>query len=394
MKKIFIMVFATLVATLSFAQGNPKIEQEVKATGNYFAGKALLMKQYASLTDSQKGDGHSALVDIVFPDVVNTYNTWQTNYTTGSKNPVDYSPVYKAIDEAVKADTYNSKYHTKNQERLANFRILLALAGQDYIQANDYDMSFEYLSLYVNSGNSSLFKEVAGKNDPNMGNVARLCCALMYQKEKYAEAMKYGEIAMADLASREEAEVYYLACMEHLLKTKADTLRLISKLEEIDRKKYFARIASLYNSIGETGLANKLIDEEIARNPQNKMAYAVKGENAMANRDYDIAITNFKKVVELDPSYTAVWFNLGVCTAQKAFDLNEKYTDNNGLVPANKDAEIKSMLKEAIVAYEKVRELDPNHKEISNWPVQLRMLYNAIGETAKAQEISKMLGDD
>ena len=57
-------------------------------------------------------------------------------------------------------------------------------------------------------------------------------------------------------------------------------------------------------------------------------------------------------------------------------------------------AEVNAVLKEAIVAYEKVRELDPNHEQISNWPVQLRMLYNAVGETAKAQEITKMLGDN
>ena len=165
-------------------------------------------------------------------------------------------------------------------------------------------------------------------------------------------------------------------------------------MEEIDAKKYFARMMSLYNSIGETELANKLLDEEIARNPQNKMAYAVKGENAMQNREYDVAIANFKKVVELDPSFTAVWFNLGVCTSQKGFDLNEKYTDSKGKLPADKAAEVQGVLKEAIVAYEKVRELDPNHEQISNWPVQLRMLYNAVGETAKAQEITHMLGDN
>ena len=62
-------------------------------------------------------------------------------------------------------------------------------------------------------------------------------------------------------------------------------------------------------------------------------------------------------------------------------------------MPNDKAAEVTAVLKEAITYYEKVRELDPNHEQISNWPMQLRMLYNAIGEKAKADEISKMLGD-
>ena len=394
MKKIFITMLAAVAATASFAQGNPKIEKEVKATKEYNAGKTLLEGQYASLTDEQKGAGHNALVEIVYPNASKAFDTWQINSTMGKNDPVDFQPIYQAIDEAVKADELNAKFHKKNQDRLANFRIPLIVAGQNYLQVNDYDNAFEYMKLYVTSGFSSLFKEVAGEKDANIGNVARLCCAIMYQKENYAEGIKYGEIAMADTASRADAEPYYFACIEKQLKTKDDTLKYIKKMEEIDAKKYFARMMSLYNSIGETELANKLLDEEIARNPQNKMAYAVKGENAMQNREYDVAIANFKKVVELDPSFTAVWFNLGVCTSQKGFDLNEKYTDSKGKMPADKAAEVQGVLKEAIVAYEKVRELDPNHEQISNWPVQLRMLYNAVGETAKAQEITNMLGDN
>ncbi len=394
MRKIFITMLAAVAAVSSFAQGNPKIAKEVKAAKEYNAGKTVLQSQFSSLTDEQKGDGYNALVDLIYPEASKAFDTWQINNTTGKKDPVDFAPVYTAIEEAMNADNFNQKYHKKNQDRLVNFRIPLIIAGQVFLEANNYDEAFKYMSMYVNSGNSSLFREVAGNKDANLGNVARLCCAIKYQQEDYVEGIKYGEIAMADTASRADVEPYYVACLEKQLKTKADTLGLIKKLGEIDAKKYFARMMSLYNSVGETELANKLLDEEIARNPQNKMAYAVKGENAMSNRDYDTAIANFKKVVELDPEYTAVWFNLGVCISQKGFDLNEKYTDSKGKMPREKAEEVQAVLKEAIVAYEKVRSLDPNHEQISNWPVQLRMLYNAVGDTAKAQEITNMLGDN
>ena len=38
-------------------------------------------------------------------------------------------------------------------------------------------------------------------------------------------------------------------------------------------------------------------------------------------------------------------------------------------------------------------DVDPDRKVIPNWPYQLRMIYNAIGETQKAEEITKMLGE-
>ena len=153
-----------------------------------------------------------------------------------------------------------------------------------------------------------------------------------------------------------------------------------------------AQIASLYNQIGEKDLSNKILNDAIAKDPNNKMAYAIKGENAMNAKNWDDAIKNFKKTVEIDPEFTAVWFNLGVCASSKGFDLNEQLSENGRLTPEN-DAKVKDALKEAMGYYEKVRQQDPNREKVSNWPYQLRMIYNALGEKDKAEEITKMLGE-
>ena len=75
-------------------------------------------------------------------------------------------------------------------------------------------------------------------------------------------------------------------------------------------------------------------------------------------------------------------------------DYKEKWSEMvEYLKHIKNDAKVKDALKEAVVYYEKVRALDPNREKVSNWPYQLRMLYNALGETDKANEISKMLGE-
>ena len=153
-----------------------------------------------------------------------------------------------------------------------------------------------------------------------------------------------------------------------------------------------AQIASLYNQIGESQLSEKILNDAIAKDPNNKMAYAIKGENAMSDKKWDDAIKYFKKTVEIDPAFTAVWFNLGVCASSKGFDLNEQLSEN-GRITTENDAKVKEVLKEAAGYYEKVRQLDPNREKVSNWPYQLRMIYNALGEKDKAEEITKMLGE-
>ena len=215
---------------------------------------------------------------------------------------------------------------------------------------------------------------------------------LYAQKEDYVTAQKYAEIAMADTASAKDSEGIYIAILDKQCKTHEDSLQFIEKLKQIDAEKYFPQIASLYDRLGEKEKAAKVLDEVLAANPKNKMAWAIKGENAMNARDWDGAIDAFKKTVEIDPEFTAVWFNLGVCASSKGFDLNEKLS-NNGRITTENAAKVKAVLTEAKDYYEKVQQLDPDRKVISNWPYQLRMIYNAIGETEKAEAITKMLGE-
>ena len=189
------------------------------------------------------------------------------------------------------------------------------------------------------------------------------------------------------------AEQIYRVSLEQNLKTREDSLNFVNELKALNIDKYFTQICGIYQDLGQEEQVNKLVDEALAKNPNNKIAYFTRGSINNAKKQYHAATADFKKAVEIDPAFIQAWFNLGVCASQKGFDLNEKYTDKTGRIPADKAAEVTSVLKEAITYYEKVRELDPNHEQISNWPMQLRMLYNAVGEKAKADEISKMLGD-
>lgn len=398
MKKIFLTVLVALAASTSFAQD---ILKELKGK-NYQEAVATLNAALPNLSAEQKAKGYNALVDLVYKDASAAYDVMTINQTTGKKDPVNYDAIADAISNAMLCDPFDNqpndkgkvapKFHKKNLDRLANLRIALVVGGQEKQNAEDNDGALKLYAKYVDSAFSPLFEEVAGKKDQNAGNVARVVAYFYAQKQDWKEAQRYAEIAMADSAAAKDAEGIYVAILEKQCKTHEDSLKYIERLKEINADKYFPQMVTLYDRVGEKELAQKLINDEIARNPQNKMAYAMKGENAMNARDWDTALEAFNKTVEIDPAFTAVWFNLGVCASSKAFDLNDKLSNNGRISKENAD-KVNAVLNEAKGYYEKVRELDPNHEQISNWPMQLRMIYNALGESDKAAEITKMLGE-
>ena len=398
MKKLFITAMVALMATSSFAQD---ITKQLKGK-SYDEAVTTLNAALSGLSAEQKAKGYGMLTELAYKDASVAFDTYQINAASGKKDPVNFQSVLNVINDACQTDIYDNqpndkgkvapKFHKKNLDRLQNLRVLLIVAGQECQEKEDNAGALKYYESYVNSAFSSLFSEVAGKKDQNAGNVSRVVAFLYAQKEDYVTAQKFAEIAMADTASAADAEGIYVAILEKQCKTHDDTLNYINKLKEINAQKYFPQMASLYDRIGEKEMAKKLLDDEIAANPQNKMAWAIKGENAMNARDWESAIVSFKKAVEIDAQWTAVWFNLGVCASSKGFDLNEKYSVN-GRIKTEDAEKVKATLVEAKEYFEKVKELDPDRKVIPNWPYQLRMIYNAIGETQKAEEITKMLGE-
>lgn len=396
MKKIIFTALVAAFATTSFAQD---IVKQMKGQ-SYSDAVSTLNSALSGLSAEQKAKGYNQLVEIGYPDASKAYET--ITLASMQKNKVEfstYTAIVNALNDAVKCDEFDNqpndkgkvapKFRKKNADRLANFRSVLINAANE---TTDPDQKLSLANAYINSSESPLFAEVLKNGDQYIGYAQFFAAAAYYNKENWNKAAEYAEKALKFDDVKENAEQYLVSALTKNLKTKADTLAYLKKLNDINADKYMAQIASLYNQIGEKELSNKILNDAIAKDPNNKMAYAIKGENAMNAKDWDEAIKYFKKTVEIDPEFVAVWFNLGVCASSKGFDLNEQLSENGRLTPEN-DAKVKDALKEAMGYYEKVRSLDPNREKVSNWPYQLRMIYNALGETDKANEISKMLGE-
>ncbi len=388
MRKIFITMLAAVAAISSFAQGNPKIAKEIKATKDFNAGKAVLDQQISTLTDEQLGQAYSELYKLALPAAKKTVEAIEAKNEAG----IDYKAIATAVEMATMCDKYNAKNAKEVNIEMMAYRPHLINAANS---TTDTDDKLLYSMAYINSTNLKSMAGVLAGDDPYVNLANFFASVSFYQKKDFANAAKYSKPAIADAQVSENAEQIYLSCIAQNLDTKQDTIKYIEALQELNPDKYFTQIALLYYYTGESGKVDEIVKQALAKDPNNKMAYLVRGTMLGEQKKYEEALGDYKKVVEIDPNYITGWENLGVCYTNIASDIEINHADKRtGRVLGDYLVKQKAAFDGAIEAYEKVRELDPDRKTVSNWPMQLRMLYNAIGNKAKVEEINKILGEN
>lgn len=109
----------------------------------------------------------------------------------------------------------------------------------------------------------------------------------------------------------------------------------------------------MYSSLKMEKEQTDLLDNAIAKNPNNFVALANKGMMYIQKNDADNAIKYLKKALEIQPENGAIMVYLGACLNVKASNLQ----DPNGR---------KVVYQESIKYLDKAKELDPEKKQY-NW---------------------------
>ncbi len=376
MKKAFITMLAVVAAVASFAQ-NPNIGKEIKATKDYKAGLQIYESQAASLADGDKVKAWQELYKLAKAAAEKSFEA----LVAGKNAEVNNTDVYNALFAAKNYKDVDPKKGGDAMAEIENYRAALINAAND---TNDNQEKLNYSTLYI---------ETAKDGDPLVNLASFFAAFANYQNKDYKKAIQYAKSAINDERVKEQAEAIYLASAGMNLNSKADTLQYIEELKNINAEKFFPQICTMYQNIGENETANKLIEEAIQKNPNNKFAFYMRGSAKNESKDFDGAIADYKKVTEIDPSFIYGWYNLALCYGNKADHIQSTKGDRSGRLFGQDLQDCNDAFMGAISNLEKVKELDPDHTEITNWPMQLRMYYNAVGQKAKADEISKMLGD-
>ena len=387
MKKLMIAALLLLGASSAFA-GDSDALKAVKKAKTYAEAEALVKQNLNSFADAkEKAAAYNHLVDLAVEYYNAQNNTMAANelaQKTGQKlTPVDtlgmYDASYNAVVNAIECAKYDNmpdekgkvkpKYQQANVQRVTQARLGLVNAGQTAAQKSDGKGVVKYWGKFLDTEDSPFVNKDMEKEF--LGQVALYTAYYASQEKLNDLAEKYCDIAMQDPTQAKDALNLKIQLASQDLKTHADSLTFVSKLETMYQQNpssdmIFEKLANLYRGLNQNDKVEALLKSKFASDPNNISAWFLQGRMQEEKREYDKAIESFNKCIQINDKLVVVYGSLASAIINKA-----ALVDNV--------AQQKELYKQAIDALEKARQMDPNQEQISWAYVLYQCYYNVYG---------------
>ena len=379
------------------AKTYPEAEQLLKTNLGQLANSEEKAKAYNHLTKLalEKFDKENAIQAANMAAVVAKQP--ETPYDTLGFYEAAYNATMNGL-ECMKYDAepnakgaVKPKYTENLKMLIANTRMQLVTAGNHYAGLGDQDGVLKYWGTFLDSNDNPIFAASKAQEAQFIGQVAYYSAQFANQAKQYERAEKYADIAMKDEAMREKAQTFKYAMAQRNLKTHEDSVKYVNTIKELyqrepDNEMAFGTLCNMYNELNMNAELKALIDDKLAKDPNNHTAWALKGQSLMNqnttadNPNWDECIEAFKKAIEIDGTNPVILTYLG-------YSINSKAAQVNGDRAAQK-----ALYKEAMGYLERAKEIDPN-RERANWAYPLYQCYYLVyaASDPRTLEMEKLL---
>lgn len=379
------------------AKTYPEAEQLLKTNLGQLANSEEKAKAYNHLTKLalEKFDKENAIQAANMAAVVAKQP--ETPYDTLGFYEAAYNATMNGL-ECMKYDAepnakgaVKPKYTENLKMLIANTRMQLVTAGNHYAGLGDQDGVLKYWGTFLDSDDNPIFAASKAQEAQFIGQVAYYSAQFANQAKQYERAEKYADIAMKDEAMREKAQTFKYAMAQRNLKTHEDSVKYVNTIKELyqrepDNEMAFGTLCNMYNELNMNAELKALIDDKLAKDPNNHTAWALKGQSLMNqnttadNPNWDECIEAFKKAIEIDGTNPVILTYLG-------YSINSKAAQVNGDRTAQK-----ALYKEAMGYLERAKEIDPN-RERANWAYPLYQCYYLVyaASDPRTLEMEKLL---
>lgn len=399
---MMIMAMMFVASATTFAADSDALKA-IKKAKNY-AEAAQLIKNAQLANDQEKADAYNKLVDLAMDKVSKETGTIAKNVAvaqlgTGTVEAYDTLGLADAICDAINAAVECNKYDQlpnakgkvaprfakKNADRIWVVRSNLINIGQDEASKGNNDNVLKYWGAFVDSSVDPLFAEQNHEAEKAFfGQVAYFAGRYAFEAKDMERANKYLDIAMKDPEQKDEALNYKIFAAGSDLKSKADSLQYVEQLKTLyaehpENDIILDKLFTTYGGMNDKAAQTALLDNHLQKYPTNSIALANKGMMAINNNDAAEGAKWLKKATEANPENAVIQFYLGVC-------LNAQGAE------ADDATQRKSFFQEAVKAFDKAKEIDPNKDQV-NWGYnRYQAYYNLYGEDAsetKQAELDK-----
>lgn len=409
MKKLMIAALMMLGTSAAFAGDSEPLKAILKAK-TYPEAEQLLKTNLGQLANSEeKAKAYNHLTKLALEkfDKENAIQAANMAAVVAKQpeTPYDtlgfYEAAYNATMNGMECMKYDAEPNAKGAVKpkytenlkmlIANTRMQLVTAGNHYAGLGDQDGVLKYWGTFLDLDDNPIFAASKAQEAQFIGQVAYYSAQFANQAKQYERAEKYADIAMKDEAMREKAQTFKYAMAQRNLKTHEDSVKYVNTIKELyqrepDNEMAFGTLCNMYNELSMNAELKALIDDKLAKDPNNHTAWALKGQSLMNqnttadNPNWDECIEAFKKAIEIDGTNPVILTYLG-------YSINSKAAQVNGDRAAQK-----ALYKEAMGYLERAKEIDPN-RERANWAYPLYQCYYLVyaASDPRTLEMEKLL---
>lgn len=369
MKKIILSMMAAMVATASFAQNPDALKQVLKAEKKSEATN-IMKEQEATMTGEERAKAYNHIVGMAIADNSKEQGkalTAKTDEEKVSRQTKQYKAAYEAVKYAMLCNEADNepnekgqvkpKYKKSNVSRILPIRNDLINGGLWAYNSKDYANAQKWFGMFAESHSNDLFSDTeAVKTENNYGQVSYYAALAAYFNKDYKKADKYALLALesGDAEIKEDAIKLQLNAFQARKDAgDVDSDYLIKKVKQVykaypDNEIAFGRYIAVLNEAGKKEEAEKELAKRLKENPSDPMANAYVAQNAQEAGEFDKAIEAYSKVLEAQPDFMAVKFNLATCYRNKAVELK------------NNNQPYKELLEKAKAIFLEVQAADPD----------------------------------
>ena len=381
------MAIALMASTMTFAAKSEAIKAITKSKD--YAEAVQLVKQHLNeLADNaEKAEAYNHLFELAMNKVSNetgtiTENQMATQMGTGKVKPYDTLGLANAICDAIENVIECNKYDQlpnakgkvrpqfeKNIARVWAVRSHLVNIGQEEARKGNNAGVLKYWGMFTDSAADPTFAAMDKTPEKEYaGQVAFFAGRYAFDAKDMARANKYFEIAKKDPTQKADAENFQLYAMRSNLKNHADSLAFVDQLKQMyaaepENEVIVDAINGMYEGLDKKAQV-EFLDAHLAKYPNSFTALANKGLMAVNANNAEEGAKWLRKAAAAKPDNAVVFTYLGACLSVQAANENDA-------------AKSKELYKQAIEAFDKAKELDPN-KQVANWGYNRYQAYYAL----------------
>ena len=389
------MMAMMLVASATAFAGDSDALKAVLKTKNFAEAEQLLKQNVNQMADAaEKAKAYNYLVDLAMKKVTKETGIILENQVgqqmgRAANEIVPYdtlglaNALCDAIYNAIECNKYDQqpnakgkiapKYAEKNAQRIWANRQHLVNIGQDEARKEPKDNALKFWGAFVDSGVDPLFAAQNHEAEKEyFGQVALFSGRYAYEKKDFERGDRYIAIARQDPTQEKDALATQLWYTRTGLTNHADSVAATNRLKalyeaEPQNDALLDALYSMYDGARDKAAQVALLDNHLAKYPNSFAALANKGLMAMADNDAVKAVEWLNKAAAAKPDNAVIYTYLGICLSSQAATTEDA-------------AKSKEFYKQAIDAFDKAKELDPE-KKMANWGYnRYQAYYGLYGE--------------